>query len=46
MIEHRSMKSLMGGDYGWLKSRHHFRIGDAGNPAHRPIGNLIVLNDD
>ena len=33
-------------DLGWLKGKHHFAIGRHGNPAHRALGNLIVLNDD
>lgn len=31
---------------GWLKARHHFAIGGHGNPIHKPLGNLIVWNDD
>ncbi len=31
---------------GWLKAKHHFAIGRFGNPAHKPVGNLYVLNDD
>lgn len=34
MIEHRPLCELGGGDLGWLKAKHHFRIGDHGNPAH------------
>jgi redox-sensitive bicupin YhaK (pirin superfamily) len=26
--------------------RHHFAVGPYGNEAHKPLGNLIVLNDD
>ncbi len=33
-------------DLGWLKGKQHFAIGRHGNPAHRALGNLIVLNDD
>lgn len=46
MIEHRPKSSLGGGDHGWLKALHHFAIGDAGNSAHGPLGDLIVWNDD
>jgi quercetin 2,3-dioxygenase len=46
MMEHRSRASLGGGDYGWLKALHHFAIGTHGNPAHTPVGNLYVWNDD
>jgi hypothetical protein len=34
-----------GGDLGWLKATLRFGIAGHGDPAHRPIGNLYVLND-
>ena len=46
MIEHRPVAELGGGDLGWLKTLHHFHVGAHGNPAHRPLGNLYVWNDD
>jgi redox-sensitive bicupin YhaK (pirin superfamily) len=46
MIEVRPKAELGGSDIGWLKARHHFRIGEFGHPTHQPIGNLIVWNDD
>jgi quercetin 2,3-dioxygenase len=46
MIKIRPKAELGGSDVGWLKALHHFRIGEYGNPAHRPIGSLIVWNDD
>ena len=46
MIEHRPVAELGGGDLGWLKARHHFHVGSHGNPAHKPLGNLYVWNDD
>jgi redox-sensitive bicupin YhaK (pirin superfamily) len=46
MLEHRSWAQLGGGDYGWLKAKHHFAIGGHGNPIHKPLGSLIVWNDD
>ena len=46
MIEHRPVSELGGGDLGWLQALHHFRIGTHGNPAHKPLGNLYVWNDD
>jgi redox-sensitive bicupin YhaK (pirin superfamily) len=46
MLEHRFKADLGGGDYGWLKARHHFRVTADGNPAHRPLGALVVWNDD
>jgi quercetin 2,3-dioxygenase len=46
MIELRPKAELGGSDIGWLKALHHFRIGEHGNPAHKPIGGLVVWNDD
>ena len=46
MIEHRPVSELGGGDLGWLRARHHFHIGNHGNPAHKALGNLYVWNDD
>jgi redox-sensitive bicupin YhaK (pirin superfamily) len=46
MLELRSLNDIKGADAGWLKAKHHFAIGPYGNPNHRPIGNLIVFNDD
>lgn len=46
MLQHRPLSEIGGGDLGWLKAKHHFAIGGHGNPAHRAIGNLFVLNDD
>ena len=46
MLYLRSFEDISGLDAGWLKARHHFAIGPYGNPAHKAVGNLIVLNDD
>ena len=46
MLQHRPLSEISGGDLGWLKAKHHFAIGGHGNPAHRAVGNLLVLNDD
>ena len=46
MLKLRAFDEIRGTDAGWLKAKHHFAIGVYGNPAHQPIGNLIVLNDD
>ena len=46
MLQHKKFSEISGADAGWLKAKHHFAIGSYGNPAHKPIGNLIVLNDD
>lgn len=46
MLEHRLKADLGGGDYGWLKARHHFMATADGNPAHRPLGPLVIWNDD
>jgi quercetin 2,3-dioxygenase len=46
MLQLKAFDEISGADAGWLKAKHHFSIGPYGNPAHQPIGNLIVLNDD
>ena len=46
MLEVKSLDSIAGADMGWLKAKHHFAIGHFGNPEHKPVGNLYVLNDD
>ena len=46
MIEHKSLSDIAGAETGWLKAKHHFAIGRFGNPAHKPVGSLYVLNDD
>jgi redox-sensitive bicupin YhaK (pirin superfamily) len=46
MLQHKQFSEISGTDAGWLKAKHHFAIGLYGNPAHKAIGNLIVLNDD
>jgi redox-sensitive bicupin YhaK (pirin superfamily) len=46
VIEHRPVAELGGDDLGWLKALHHFHIAGHGNPAHQPLGNLYVWNDD
>ncbi len=46
MIEHRPLAEIGGLDIGWLKAKHHFAIGQYGNPAHRAVGGLYVWNDD
>ena len=46
MLRHKPLSEISGADAGWLKAKHHFAMGPYGNPAHKPFGNLIVLNDD
>ena len=46
MLELKSLDDIAGADMGWLKAKHHFAIGRFGNPEHKPVGNLYVLNDD
>jgi redox-sensitive bicupin YhaK (pirin superfamily) len=46
MLTLKPYAEIGGGDRGWLKAKHHFAIGEHDNPAHRPVGNLFVLNDD
>lgn len=46
MLKLKPFEELSGVDAGWLRAKHHFAIGPYGNPAHKAVGNLIVLNDD
>jgi redox-sensitive bicupin YhaK (pirin superfamily) len=46
MLRHRPLAEIGGSDLSWLKAKHHFAIGEHGNPTHRAVGNLFVLNDD
>jgi redox-sensitive bicupin YhaK (pirin superfamily) len=46
MIEIRPFSSLGGGDFGWLKTRHHFSFADYHDPARMNWGRLRVWNDD
>jgi redox-sensitive bicupin YhaK (pirin superfamily) len=46
VIELKRLEDIAGAETGWLKAKHHFAIGPYGNPAHLPIGNLYVFNDD
>ena len=46
MIQHRRKSELDGQDIGWLKARYHFVVRPTGNPAHSPLGPLVVWNDD
>lgn len=46
MIQFRSRDMLEDRDLGWLQARHHFTVSSEGNPAHGPLGSLVVWNDD
>ena len=46
MFHHRRRSELDGQDIGWLKARYHFIVRPTGQPAHAPLGPLIVWNDD
>ena len=46
MLEHRSLADIAGVQAGWLNAKHHFAVGSYGNPAHHPVGELYVWNDD
>ncbi len=46
MLTHRRWSSLDTADRGWLRAKYHFQVTPDGNPAHRPLGSLIVWNDD
>jgi len=46
MLQTRPSSTLDGGDFGWLKAKHHFAVSPQGNPANGPLGALVVWNDD
>lgn len=46
MLQIRPSSTLDGGDFGWLKAKHHFAVRADGNPANEPLGALVVWNDD
>lgn len=46
MLQIRPAATLDGGDFGWLKARHHFIVTPEGNRANKPLGSLVVWNDD
>jgi hypothetical protein len=46
MLQVRSSPTLDGGDFGWLKAKHHFAVTREGNPANGRLGALVVWNDD
>ena len=46
MLEHRPLTDIAGVQAGWLNAKHHFALGSYGNPAHHPVGELYVWNDD
>jgi len=46
VLQLKSLNEIASAAAWWLRARHHFAIGPYGNAAHKPVGNLIVLNDD
>jgi redox-sensitive bicupin YhaK (pirin superfamily) len=46
MLQIRPSSTLDGGDFGWLRAKHHFAVSPDGNPANKPLGALVVWNDD
>jgi redox-sensitive bicupin YhaK (pirin superfamily) len=46
MLQIRRAETLDKADYGRLKARYHFEVTPEGNPAHAPVGSLVVWNDD
>jgi redox-sensitive bicupin YhaK (pirin superfamily) len=46
MLQIRPSSTLDGGDFGWLKAKHHFVVSPDGNPANKSLGALVVWNDD
>jgi len=46
MLQLRPLETLGGANRDWLRAKHHFAVNGEGNPAHRPLGSLVVWNDD
>jgi quercetin 2,3-dioxygenase len=46
MLQPRPRETLDHGDHGWLKARYHFVVSADGNRVNRPLGALVVRNDD
>lgn len=46
MLQLRSFENLSGGDFEWLKAKHHFAVDGRFSKTNSPIGSLVVLNDD
>jgi quercetin 2,3-dioxygenase len=46
MLQPRPRETLDHGDHGWLKARYHFVVSADGNRVNRPLGALVVWNDD
>ena len=46
MIERRPFDELGGGNFGWLRAKHHFSFGDHYDPERMGHGALRVWNDD
>src|ERR1700761_9799133 len=46
MLQIRPSSTLDGGDFGWLRAKHHFVVTADGNPANAALGSLVVWNDD
>jgi redox-sensitive bicupin YhaK (pirin superfamily) len=46
VLEHRALNTIGSTRTNWLNARHHFALGAYGNPAHKPVDALYVLNDD
>jgi hypothetical protein len=38
MLQARPSSTPDGGDFGWLKAKHHFSVSRGGNPANKPLG--------
>ena len=46
MLQLRTKDTLDRSGNGWLEARHHFAVSAKGNAANRPLGALVVWNDD
>ena len=46
MFQLRKRESLSGGNYGWLRAKHHFAVDARAASVHGPLGCLVIWNDD
>ncbi|MEP7353868.1 MAG: pirin family protein [Acidobacteriota bacterium] len=46
MIDRRPFEQLGGGDFGWLKAKHHFSFSEYYDPKRMGHGSIRVWNDD
>jgi quercetin 2,3-dioxygenase len=46
VLQLKSLHEIASAATWWIRARHHFGAGPYEDEAHKPLGNLIALNDD